>query len=217
MHTNLQASQHSLYLLTPVSAYFESWTHNTQQWNRPLRTPSPAFLHSHAQIPVESIHVTLQIIYTPKAQALFLDKFTKLQTFQSSANLSLSLSKFLQQTTWLELPGVAEKVGIRPRSPSYRSFTIAMSIKILPFYLLRIHRSPQKLSSSLSDLLLLTPTKPVYSSPKTHSHIRIMPQSSRHLSNRSPTSVGFLQKPPNSTVIPSDPAISPLAVAARPS
>ncbi len=62
---------------------------NTQRQNRPLRTPSPAFLHSHAQIPAESIHITLQIIYTPKAQALFLDKFPKLQTFQSSSNLSL--------------------------------------------------------------------------------------------------------------------------------
>ncbi len=64
---------------------------NTQRQNRPLKTPSPTFLHSHAQIPAESIHVILQIIYTPKAQAFFLDKFTKLQTFQSSSSLSLSL------------------------------------------------------------------------------------------------------------------------------
>jgi hypothetical protein len=63
---------------------------NTQQQNRPLRTPFPALVCSHAQILAESIHIILQIIYTPKAQALLVDKFTKLQTFHSSSTLSLS-------------------------------------------------------------------------------------------------------------------------------
>jgi hypothetical protein len=63
---------------------------NTQQQNRPLRTPFPALVRSHAQILAESIHIILQIIYTPKAQALFVDKFTKLQTFHLSSTLSLS-------------------------------------------------------------------------------------------------------------------------------
>jgi hypothetical protein len=63
---------------------------NTQQHNRPLRTSSPALVRAHAQIPAESIHIILQIIYIPKAQALFVDKFTKLQTSHSSSSLSLS-------------------------------------------------------------------------------------------------------------------------------
>jgi hypothetical protein len=63
---------------------------NILQQNRPLRTPSPALVRSHTQIPAESIHIILQIIYTPKAQALFVGKFTKLQTFHSSSSLFLS-------------------------------------------------------------------------------------------------------------------------------
>ncbi len=43
------------------------------------------------------------------SQALLLDKFTKLQTFQSSSSLSLTL-QISAAMTWLELPGATEKV-----------------------------------------------------------------------------------------------------------
>ncbi len=82
----------TLVLSTDSRIYTLRVTNNTQRQNRPLRTPSLALLHSHTQIPAESIHVTLQIICTPKAQAFFSSKFTKLQTFQSLSNLSFSLS-----------------------------------------------------------------------------------------------------------------------------
>ncbi len=39
---------------------------------------------------------------------LFFDKFTKLQTFQSSSSISIPL-QISAATTWLELPGAAEK------------------------------------------------------------------------------------------------------------
>jgi hypothetical protein len=86
-------------------------------------------------------------IMSSTAQALLLDEFTTLQTFQSLSTLSLSHSKFLQQRLDYNYQAQRRKSGIRPRSPSYRSFTIAMSIKIQPFYPLQIHRCPQKLSS----------------------------------------------------------------------
>jgi hypothetical protein len=170
-------------------------------------------------------HIALHIIYTPKAQALFLDKFTKLQTFQSSSNLSLSLSlslsKFLQQRLDYNYQAQRRKSSIRPRSPSYRSFTLDMSIKIMPFYPLQIHRSLQNYPP---NLLLI-----VWSSSsntqncllfvlRTRSHIRILP--SVFLAPPQiapPTSVGFLQKSPNSIVIPSDLTIPQFAVTAYPS
>ncbi len=54
----------------------------------------------------------------------------------------LSNSSAATATTWLTTRRSGNS-GVQPRSPSYRSFTLTMSIKILPFYLLQIHRSPQ--------------------------------------------------------------------------
>jgi hypothetical protein len=84
---NIQISK----LLDTWTVYWLPQLHATShEQNRPLRTPSPALVRSHAQIPADNIHIILQIIYTPKAQAFFVGKFTKLQTFHSSSSLSLS-------------------------------------------------------------------------------------------------------------------------------
>jgi hypothetical protein len=91
LHTYPQTFQHSVCLLTLVFAHYELETHNIQQQDKSHRIPTPAFLHSHTKIPAKKhSHIALEIIYTPKAQALFSYKFTKLQTFQSLSNLSIS-------------------------------------------------------------------------------------------------------------------------------
>jgi hypothetical protein len=67
----------------------------------------------------------------------------------------------------------------------------------------------------LSDLLLLTQKKtclPLYFPRTSESPLSLIGTSS----NRSLASVGFLQKPPNSTVIPFGSTIPPFAVAAHP-
>ncbi len=85
-----------------------------------------------------------------------------------------------------------------------------MSIKILSFYPLQIHRSPSK--TILLKLLLTlwspssNPIKIVCSSFRIHSPSESSLSLLGTSSNCSPISVGFLQKPSNLTVIPSDPS-----------
>jgi hypothetical protein len=99
----------------------------------------------------------LQVIYTPRAQALFSDKFTKTPNLLVIIQvLSLQISA---ATTRLELPGAAEIQAFSQDRPATK-LTLSMSLKILPFYPQPIHRSPLSILLKLLltyDLLPLTP------------------------------------------------------------
>ncbi len=92
-------------------------------------------------------HITLNVLDSTSSLFIQVHKTPDLPVIVHS--LSLSHSKFLQQRLDQNYQAQRRKSGIRPRSPSYRSFTIAMSIKILTFYALQIHRSHQNYPPNL--------------------------------------------------------------------
>jgi hypothetical protein len=95
----------------------------------------------------------LQIIYTPRAQALCSFKFTKLQTSQSSFKLSLSLSLSLPNhygNDRTEPPGAAEHIRHSAkvaRLHIFHNHHLHSNTSVLPYCLLKI-RLP-KFSSTL--------------------------------------------------------------------
>jgi hypothetical protein len=67
--------------------------------------------HTHTDARQGHFHIALQIMYTPKAQALFLSDVTNLQISQHCpVSLSLSLSRIFCSSVLTKLPGAAEKV-----------------------------------------------------------------------------------------------------------
>jgi hypothetical protein len=110
-----------------------SCTPHTQGQSQNHILPSTAFLHSrtHSSQP-KTFLITLQIIYMPRAQALFWESST-FQTFQSQPILSLSLSRSLQQNDHTKATMRSGKSGIWPSSLHYRSHTLAISITTLLF------------------------------------------------------------------------------------
>jgi hypothetical protein len=138
-----------------------SCTPHTQGQSQNHRLPSTAFRHSrtHRSQP-KTFLITLQIIYMPRAQALFWESST-FQTFQSQPILSLSpYLDFCSKTTILGLPGAAENlVSGQARSTTDLTLSPYPSPPYCSSFNRPIDLSPQKLSSAsfLQNL-------PIYSS-----------------------------------------------------
>jgi hypothetical protein len=88
-----ELAKHSVCLVTPATTHDGLRPRHSQQQNKTDRTPALTSLHSDThRNPAENISYShLQIIYTPRAQALYPFKFTRPQTSQTSFKLSLSL------------------------------------------------------------------------------------------------------------------------------
>ncbi len=167
-----------------------------------LKYPSFASPFIHV-LDKEAFHCIYRICTIPKAQAFLTSEDSQNNSFSVVSTLFpfLSNSSATTTTIWLTTRR-SGNLGVRPRSPSYRSFTLAMSIKILPFSLLQIHWSPQnylpnplltiwssssntnqKLSALTSSLLILLAVPKKRYTPHLQSHIK-----------SSPNSVSFPQK-----------------------
>jgi hypothetical protein len=97
LHTYPQASEHSVCLLTPVFAHYESETHNIQQHDKSHRIPTPTFLHSHTKdISRKTLSYCITVYLHPESTSSLLIQVHKAPNFPVIVQ-SLYLSKFLQQ------------------------------------------------------------------------------------------------------------------------